>query len=217
MYEEIVIDTAEQISAEQSGNTLIDATQNVIIDAAENVSQALGITGNNTPIEVHEIPFYADVEFWVGIAFILSVLLLAKPLGKYIKSALQRRIGKVINDIDEAMKLRDDAQQLLAEYEKKFRDAKTLSVEIVERSRRNLQTIKNKELQKLETDLRNKEKEAERRIATATEKAKQEINISASHFSIDFAQKAINNYLQKTDKSRLIDDAIAELDKFIKA
>ena len=212
MDEEVVIENAEQMMPEAS-NDLIGTTQNVIIDAAENVSQALGLVGKTATEEIHEIPFYTDVEFWVGAAFVLSALLLIKPLGKFIKSALKRRIDKVVTDIDEAVKLRDDAQNILSEYEHKFRDAKTQAQEIVSRSRKNLQHIKNNELAKLESDLQNKEKEADRRIKTATEKAKQEINLWASQISVDLAKKAINQYLQDTDQSRLIDEAINDLDK----
>ncbi|MBP1532201.1 MAG: ATP synthase F0 subunit B, partial [Alphaproteobacteria bacterium] len=176
----------------------------------------IGVAASKTmPQEVHHEPLYMEVEFWVGMAFVLSVMLLFKPLGKFIKAALQNRVKRVIDSIDEASKLRDDAQKLLADYERKFVNVDAETAQIVEQSRKNLQNIKNLELAKLKTDSENKEKEAERRIATATEKAKNEINLSASRISVDLAQKAINRYLQNTDKSKLIDEAIADLDKFI--
>ena len=215
MGDEVMINNAESAPVITSGEQLIDATQDAIIGAAENVSEVIGVAANKTiPQKIHHEPLYMEVEFWVGMAFVLSVMLLFKPLSKFIKTAMQNRVKRVIDSIDEASKLRDDAQKLLADYERKFVNVDAETAQIVEQSRKNLQNIKNLELAKLKTDSENKEKEAERRIAAATEKTKAEINTSASKASVDLAYRAINRYLQVTDKSKLIDEAIAELDKF---
>lgn len=207
---------AEAVSAETAGDGLIGATQNVIMNAAENVSEALGVAGKTATAELPEVPFYADVEFWVGMAFILSACILFKPLSKFISNALQNRINRVIDDIDEAAKLRDDAQSLLAEYQRRFINAEKEADKIIEKSKNDMQNIRNKEMAKLKLDLSNKEKEANRRISETNAKATDEINAFAGKASINLAQKVIDRYLKNTDKSRLIDEAIAELDKFAK-
>ncbi|MBQ8481830.1 MAG: hypothetical protein IJ532_04800 [Alphaproteobacteria bacterium] len=213
----ITEDIVEAVEVQSSGDDLIDATQNVIMNAAENVSEVLGAASKSTVTEVSEVPFYAEVEFWVGMAFVLSVCILFKPLWNYIHQALQNRINRVISDIDEAAKLRDDAQNLLADYQRRFVNAEKEAQQIIENSRSSMRNIKDKELAKLKTDLDNKEKEAERRITASNTKAIEEINAFAGEISIELAQKAINHYLENTDKSRLIDEAINELDKFAKA
>lgn len=197
-----------------SGHDLIDATQNAIMDAAENVSEAIGVAGNAVT-ELPESPFYTEVHFWVGVAFVLAILSIIRPIVKFSKSALQRRINKVVDDIDNASKLRDDAQELLANYERKFVNAQDEAQQMLKKAHSNLQNIKKRETERLKIELQNKERETDRRIAAATEKTKAEINRSASKASIDLAYKAINRYLQGTDKSKLIDEAIAELDKFV--
>lgn len=217
MVDVITEEIAENAPVAPSGDGLIDATQNVIMNAAENVSEALGAASKTTVPTVSEVPLYADVEFWVGMAFILSVCVLIKPLGKYIAQALQSRVNKVITDIDEATKLRDDAQNLLADYQRRFINAEKEAQQIVESSRKNMQKIKDNELSRLKADLSNKEKEANRRISAANTKAAEEINAFAGAASVELAKKAINDYLQTTDKSRLIDEAINDLDKFATA
>lgn len=215
MAEEIITEIPETPSITQSGQDIIDATQSVIIDAAENVSEVIGTAGKTAVTELPEEPFYTEIHFWVGLAFVLAILCIIKPIYKFAKAALLRRIDKVVNDIDNAQKLRDEAQELLANYERKFVNAQSEAQTLIEKSRKNMQNIKKHEISKLKVDLQNKEKEAERRIAAATEKTKAEINLSASKASVDLAYKAINRYLQVTDKSKLIDEAIADLDKFV--
>ena len=217
MVDAITQQIAENTPELSSSDGLINATQNVIMNAAENVSVALGAASKATVPQVHEAPFYAEVEFWIGMAFVLSVCVLFKPLYSYIKQAMQNRVNKVIEDIDEAAKLRDDAQNLLADYQRRFINAEKEAEQILEQSRKNMRNIKNKEITELKIDLSNKEKEANRRIAAANTKATDEINAYAGKISVELASKAINTYLQTTDKSRLIDEAINELDKFANA
>lgn len=214
MNEEVFIQTETDGTATSAGQGIIDATQNIIMDAAENVSEVI-TAGKNAATEIHEVPFYSEVEFWIAVAFVLSVLLLLKPLSKAILSGLQGRIDKVVKDIDDAAKLRDDAQVLLAGYERKYIDAQKEAEQIMQKSKTGLENLKRRELANLKNGLKDKEKEAERRISASTQKAQDEINLSASKASVELAQKAINRYLQTADKSQLIDDAIAGLDKFV--
>ncbi len=200
---------------ETVGGGLIDSTQSVIMDAAENVSHAIDAAMPVAHAHIAEVPFYTEVRFWIGVAFILAMLTLLVPAYRFIRGALQRRINRVIDSIDEAAQLRDDAQALLAEYERKFVNVKKEADTIVKQGKKNLENLQAAETERFKVDLENKEKEAQRRIKTATEKAMSEINNSASRLSVDLAKKAIDRYLQTSDKSKLIDDAIKDLDKFI--
>jgi len=197
------------------GNELIDATQNAIIDAAENVTGIFDAAASKTSdIEAHIEPFYTEVEFWVGLTFIVSVIVLLKPLFFYIQAALQRRIQNVVQSIDDAAKLRDDAQILLADYERKYQNAEKEAQQIIENARTSLNRSKETELAHLQENMKIKEAETERRIKASTAKVHNEINSSAAVLSVQLAQKAIKQYLKEADQSQLIDAAIAELDKF---
>ena len=70
MAEELLYDSVneETVNAIPNGNDLIDATQNAIIDAAENVSEVFDKANPDVAHQITDVPFYADVEFWVGMA-----------------------------------------------------------------------------------------------------------------------------------------------------
>lgn len=213
MGEEFIEDSIKQTISDD-GN-LLDATQNAIIDAAENVSGALNSSTDLPISSLPSEPFYTEVEFWLAVAFVLAISALAKPLYNIIKNSLQNRIQRVVDDINEATELRDDAQKLLADYERKFVNVDNEIAQIIDIADKNLQNIKKAELSKLENNLRTKKAEAERRMAENIEKARYEVNLSASKISVEIAKKAINNYIEKADKSALIDEAIVELDNLI--
>ncbi|MCI7420627.1 MAG: ATP synthase F0 subunit B [Alphaproteobacteria bacterium] len=200
----------------QTGNDLIDATQNAIIDAAENVSEVFDKANPDIAHQLTEVPFYADVEFWVGMAFILSIVVLAKPAYRFLKSAMRGKIESVKNQIADAEKLRDDAQELLAQYERKFAATESEVAEILKQAEKNIANQKKNDLATLKENTAVKEKEIKRRILSSTENAMAEINQSVARSSVEVAKKAILAHISKANKSALIDEAIAGLDKFIK-
>lgn len=218
MAEEITDSSLNDAAAAtlQTGNDLIDATQNAIIDAAENVSEVFDKANPDIAHQLTEVPFYADVEFWVGMAFILSIVALAKPAYRFLKSAMRGKIESVKNQIADAEKLRDDAQELLAQYERKFAATESEVAEILKQAEKNIANQKKNDLATLKENTAVKEKEIKRRILSSTENAMAEINQSVARSSVEVAKKAILAHISKANKSTLIDEAIVSLDKFIK-
>ena len=75
--------------------------------------------------------FYTDPAFWVGLAFLLVVAFLFKPVAKGLTATLDERAASIRTQIEEARKLREDAQALLAEYKRKQRDAMAEAEKII--------------------------------------------------------------------------------------
>lgn len=218
MVEEIIDNVQNTASTDvlPDSNDFIGATQNVIIDAAENVSEVFNKTNPDISHQLAGIPFYADVEFWVGMAFILSVIVLAKPACSYLKSAMHKKISNVKGQIDAAIQLRNDAQDLLAQYEKKFKNTDDEIAQILKQAEKNITSQKKNDLELLKESTALKEKEIKRRIESSTENALVEINQSISYSAISLAKKVISVYVKKIDHNNLIDRSIENLDKFIK-
>lgn len=191
-------------------NTIIDATQNAIINVAEDVSEVLAPSNQEIIISS---PFYIEIEFWVGMSFVLVVLLMGRTFYKFIKSALENKIQKIVKTLDDAIQLRDDAQKILADYERKTKNTDKEITEIMAKSYENISIFKEKELKKLKRNSEIKEKEIDRRISAATENITNELNKLISSKSIDLVEKSILKYATNEEHSKLIDIAIENLDK----
>lgn len=192
----------------------ISENDNILLNVSEDVAATVDKTENLSVLEAHgEEVFYQTAEFWVGFAFILVVVLLFKPLGKMLKSMLVKRRSEIIDQITQAEHLRDDAQKLLAQYEKKFLHAKDEANEILERSEKEIELLKNDKLQKLEQDLEIRRKEVENSIALSAEKVRNEINKTIASLAVDKVKKHLHTHLTPADHEKLID---ASLDKVIK-
>ena len=192
----------------------ISENNHTLLNVSEDIAATVDKTEDISVLETHggEV-FYQTAEFWVGFAFILVVVLLFKPLGKMLKSMLVKRRSEIIDQITQAEHLRDDAQKLLAQYEKKFLHAKDEANEILERSEKEIELLKNNELQKLEQDLDIRRKEVENSIALSAEKVRNEINKTISSLAVEKVKKHLRTHLTAADHEKLID---ASLDKIIK-
>lgn len=194
-----------------TGKEIIEATQNAVMEAAQNVSDMIGQTA--TEIEGSHEAFYLEAEFWVAAAFVLVVVALAKPIGKALSFMLKKRIANIINRIDEASQLQVDAQNLLAEYQRKFLNAQEEAEAILKKSQKEVEYFKTESLSKLEQDMKVKTSEADERLNSAKEKAAQEITSLTSELTIQAVRQTIFNKLGKSEKSKLIDNSIALLGK----
>lgn len=196
--------TTENIN---SGKEIIDAAQNAVMQAADDVSGIIENTAEQ--LHGHEEIFYQSAEFWVGVAFVLVVLLLAGPVGRLVRSMLNKRIDNITKRIHDAAELRDEAQKLLADYEKKFLNADKEAQAILNKSQKEIEYLKKENLAKIEEEMKIKEKEAEDRITASKEKAAREISDLTSELTIKTVKAAIVKNLDAKTKNKLIDDSIS--------
>ena len=195
--------TTENIN---SGKEIIDAAQNAVMQAADDVSGIIENTAEQ--LHGHEEIFYQSAEFWVGVAFVL-VVLLAGPVGRLVRSMLNKRIDNITKRIHDAAELRDEAQKLLADYEKKFLNADKEAQAILNKSQKEIEYLKKENLAKLEEEMKIKEKEAEDRITASKEKAAREISDLTSELTIKTVKAAIVKNLDAKTQNKLIDDSIS--------
>lgn len=194
-----------------TGKNIIDATQNAVIEAAENVSNIIAHSTEATG-HGHEV-FYLSAEFWVAMAFVLTILLLAKPIYKAVNGMITKRIEYISRRLANAAEIKDDAEKLLASYERKFRNIDKEVEAIIKKSQNEIDYIRKASLSKLEQDMAQKEKDVSEKLQGAKDKASQEIANIASGLSIRAVRQIIQNKLQPKDISKLIDISIKKLEK----
>ena len=184
---------------------IIDATQNAVIEAADNVANIIETTAH----DLHgQEAFYEHPTFWVGVSFVLVILVLGRPIGKAVKSLLQKRVDGTIKRITDAANLKDDAQKLLVEYERKFVNAEVEANEILLKNKREVELLRKESLDKLKNEMAVKEKEAEDRLKAAQGEAMAEIANLSAEMTIKAVKDAIANKLDSAAQDELIDNSI---------
>ncbi|MEM6490512.1 MAG: F0F1 ATP synthase subunit B [Pseudomonadota bacterium] len=155
-----------------------------------------------------------DENLWVALAFVLFFALLAYlGIHKKLLGALDDRSDKIRAQLEDARKLREDAQAALAAAERKHRDAVTEAEGIVADARRQAEAIKAAAAKSLEETLARREQSAAAKIAQAESRALSDVRAAAAEAAVAAAAALIADKLDDKSGSRLIDDSIAELPK----
>ena len=156
---------------------------------------------------------FDNVLFWEGLAFVIFIAVAAKMGGKRIIAALDARSDAIRDELDQARRLREEAQSLLAEYQRKRRDAEKEADEIVEHAKKEAIALRAEAERKLEENLARRTRLAEEKIGRAEAQAIQDVRNTAIDVAVAAAQKLIAENLDDGRAQALIDDAIGEVQK----
>jgi F-type H+-transporting ATPase subunit b len=155
--------------------------------------------------------FIQDHEFWVAIAFIIVVAGLVWKGGPIITGMLDDRSRKIKTEIDEAARLREEAQRVLADYQRKQRDALKEAEAIIAQARREAEEAAAHGARELAAALDRRQRLALEKIALAESKATAEVRNTAVDVAMAAVRRIAADALDPARKSKLIDDAIAGL------
>ncbi len=157
-----------------------------------------------------------DATFWVGIAFLVFVgILFYFKVPGMLTDALDTRAQKISDDLDQARQLREEAQALLATYERRQRDSLAEAGEIIahaaEEAKREAEiTAKN-----LEEAIARRQQSALDKIAMAEAQAEKEVRDTAIEIAITAATAVVAQQLQSDRADALIDTATQDLGRHL--
>lgn len=153
-----------------------------------------------------------NTDFVVLIAFILFVALILKVKApSRIMGLLDKRAAGIKSDLDEARALREEAQSILASYERKAREVQAQADAIVAAAKRDAQMVADQAKADLEVSITRRLKAAEDQIASAESSAIREVKDQAVSVAVAAAGEILAKQLSAADKSSAIDAAIAEV------
>src|SRR5688572_4650259 len=122
----------------------------------------------------------ATPELWVLVSFVLFLALLVYyKIPNTLAKALDDRADRIRADLEEARRLREEAAQILADYQRKQRDAEKEAEDILAVARREAEFYAVESRKALSESLQRRLKLAEEKIARAEEQAIQEIRSKA--------------------------------------
>ena len=153
-----------------------------------------------------------DPTFWVMIAFIAFIALLVYfKVPKMVAGALDSRAEKIKSDLDEAESLLREAQDLLATYQKKQREAAEEAEQIKKSAEEEAKRIAEHGEERLAAQLERREKLAMERIAQAEAQALDEIKARTVDIALDATREILSSSLAADKADAMVDEAIKDL------
>ncbi len=158
-----------------------------------------------------EPSFFAEPRNWVLIAFVLFFVLFGRRLWSVLAQMLDDRAAKVRAELDEAARLRQEAEAMLRDAETRRTEALREAQALIEGAKAEAERVAAAAGAEAEAAARRREQMAMDRIAAAEKAAVDEVRLTAAEVATAAARQVIAEGLSADADSRLIDHAITQL------
>jgi len=153
-----------------------------------------------------------DTSFWAFIGLLAFFAILWRfGIHKVLATNLDARANTIRNELDEARRLREEAQEMLAKYERQQRDAANEAEEIVKKAKLDAEFIRQNARKELADRIERRTALAEQRIAQAEAQAAKDVKALAAEIAVEAAAKLLSDKLTKTQRNALVKDAAGQL------
>ena len=154
--------------------------------------------------------FDATFFAFVGLLLFFALIVSLKVPGMMAK-ALDERAEKISNELAEAKRLREEAQHLLAEYQRKRKDAEAEAASIVAAAEREAEMLTAEAKQKTEEYVTRRNALSEQKIKQAEADAINAVRSAAVDLAIAAAERVLASKTDAATGKALFDNAIGEV------
>lgn len=153
----------------------------------------------------------SNPTFWVAVGFVIFVAAVYRPIARGLGGALDKRADGIRQTLDDATKLREEAQSLLADYQRKQRDALKETEEMVVQAREHAETMAAEAKEALEVSLKRREQAALDKIAQAEADALRDVQAAAVDVAVAATRSLVTDRIGGDAGNALVGEAIKEL------
>jgi F-type H+-transporting ATPase subunit b len=148
-----------------------------------------------------------ETENWVALAFLLFLgLLVYLGVHRKVTDVLDQRQARIKGDLDEARRLRDEAQALLAEFQRKGREAESEAEAIIAGAKAEAERLAVEAKARMEDFVARRTKMAEAKISQAEAQAVADVRSAAADAAVAAAEKI----LYATAQGQVADDLLQQ-------
>jgi len=149
---------------------------------------------------------------WTVLAFVVAMIVLRKYAFPAISDALEKRQRLIEDSIDSAQRTKDEAEQLLAEYRERLKEARAQAEDIVLRARKAGEAHERESLEGAKKSREELLEQTRRDIEAETRRAIQEIRREVADLTVAATERVTRKTLNEDDQRRLVEEALNELD-----
>lgn len=163
---------------------------------------------------MHEesVSMFATAEFWVAVSFFCFVaLVLYYKVPAMLTSALDKRADAIAKDLDEARRLREEAEELLASYKRRQAEAMQEADAIVAQAKIEAERLAEETKAAMEAQVVRRQQLAEDKIHQAEAQAVAEVRGAAADIAVTAARSLIADKVDVARDGAIVERSISEL------
>jgi F-type H+-transporting ATPase subunit b len=153
-----------------------------------------------------------DAPFWALVALVIffaAVIYLKVP--GTLASSLDKRAAAIRDELDQAKRLRGEAERLLADYLRRAREAEQEAVGIIDQARREAQALSEEARRRTEEYVAGRTRLAEQKIAQAEAQALREVRALSADVAVAAAEKLLAERVKAGAGGALVEKTIADV------
>jgi F-type H+-transporting ATPase subunit b len=167
------------------------------------------------PEDCHEAPSPILPEtkeiVWGAISFTILFFLLAKFAYPGIKKGMQARTERIRDNLDEAERVRTEAQTILEDYQRQLADARNEANRIIEEARQTADQLRRDLMQRAEAEVNELKARTQDDINAARDRTMGELREQVAGLAIELAEKVVESNLDRDANMRLIERYIEQV------
>lgn len=181
----------------------------------ETIGQAAAEASSNIIHEpVHEA-YYQDPRFWVALAFVIFVVLAAKYVWPMIAKGLDKRADAIRDQLEQAQRLRAEAEELLTSYQHQRKRMLKEAEDILAHATRDAAMIRSKASEELKQTLARRTAQAEEGIARAEAEATAQLKAYMVEIATQATRQVVAEQLADKKDDPTVARALAAIERQI--
>ena len=155
----------------------------------------------------------AEAEFWVGVGLLifLAIVIFVAKAPKTVAAVLDAKRDKIQADLNEAARIRAEAEAMLADIRAQREEAERQSAEMLAAAKADAKRLQADAKVKLEEQVKRRADLAERKIANAEAQATAEVKAAAAELAAQAAEQVLGQRIAGAKSEPLVDDAFGQL------
>ncbi len=149
--------------------------------------------------------------FWAIISFGILLLLFRKYILPPIHHILDERVSRIRGDMEEAEKMKQQAEQVLVDYQQQLASIHERATEILDEAQSRAEKAHSKAMQQLEEDVERKKAAFAEDLEYAREQAMKEVKGIAVEISMLATKKLLNRNLSREEAGKMVESSIEEI------
>ena len=158
--------------------------------------------------------FYSP-SFWVAASFVVFMWGFIKYAMPFIVRALDNRTARIRDELDEAIRLREEAQAILTDYQKRYEKMQSEAEAIRSHAEQEAEAMLADAERELKASIDRRARLAHEKIARAESEAIQQIQANMVDVAVSAARVGLSEQMEQGDGDALIESTLKGLDRVV--
>lgn len=148
---------------------------------------------------------------WGSVAFVVLVVLMWKFAYPAVVKAMEERTNRIRKDLDDAERIRGEAQTILEDYQRQLADARNEANRIIEEARQTADQLRRDLMARAEQEVNELKARSAQDIDAARDRAMSDLRNQVAGLAIELAEVVVKRNLDHDTNVGLIEDYINQV------